>query len=269
MYSKEEMGFKDRYAITFGEVSILHVGGKEFGKGIREEGFSVEELIRLKNTLGDCAEFISISEKLPVHLRPDNEAGILVIRSSGVEGETIPVSKNFADNLLKEQKGGVNYNKKYWDVRRKRTLNKRARENIVFWETEIAHSDDYKQCSVKAFSNVPFLHKIKVLLGDICGAKAVNLNAEGNHYHHSKAGIGFHGDAERKIVICLSLGASSTVRYQWRMPRSSEHKHSPVDVVVNHGDIYIMSEKATGFDWKKRSRVRVVHSAGHSKYIDK
>ena len=88
-------------------------------------------------------------------------------------------------------------------------------------------------------------------------------------YDHNKSGIGFHGDAERKIVICLSLGQKSILRFQWRMPGSSEHNHPPTDLIVNHGDIYIMSEKATGFDWKKRSKVRVVHAAGHTSYINK
>ena len=99
--------------------------------------------------------------------------------------------------------------------------------------------------------------------------KNKNLNAEGNKYFHNKSGIGFHGDAERKTVICISLGKSSKLRYQWRLPGSSEHTLEPVDINVNHGDVYIMSEKATGFDWKSRSKVRVVHAAGHSSYIDK
>lgn len=30
-----------------------------------------------------------------------------------------------------------------------------------------------------------------------------------------------------------------------------------------------MSEKATGNDWNRRSKVRVVHAAGHKSYIDK
>ena len=29
-----------------------------------------------------------------------------------------------------------------------------------------------------------------------------------------------------------------------------------------------MSEKATGFDWKSRSKVRVVHASGHENYIN-
>ena len=53
------------------------------------------------------------------------------------------------------------------------------------------------------------------------------------------------------------------------MPGTSEHTHKQVSLSVNHGDIYIMSEKATGYDWKKRSKVRVVHGAGYKSYIDK
>ena len=84
-----------------------------------------------------------------------------------------------------------------------------------------------------------------------------------------KSGIGFHGDAERKIVICLSLGDTSILRYAWRLPGSSEHYGIPIDLKISHGDMYIMSEKATGFDWKFRSKVRVVHAAGANKYINK
>lgn len=37
--------FDRRYAITFGEVAILHVGGEEMGK-MSDRGFSVEEFKR-------------------------------------------------------------------------------------------------------------------------------------------------------------------------------------------------------------------------------
>ena len=35
---------------------------------------------------------------------------------------------------------------------------------------------------------------------------------------------------------------------------------------INSGDIYIMSEKATGYDWKKRSLYTLRHSAGAASY---
>ncbi len=262
----------NRYAITFGEVAILHTGGKEYGNGRRNHGFSCEELQNIHQLYPNQTEYISVSDSLPENLRLDNEAGVLVFRnqnSSTIEKKyLLPLSKDMADNLYDEQESST-YDSKYWDNRRQRTLNKRARLNVVFGKEGKQHSDDYKQCTVLAYSDLPNLQKIKNNLANILGIKAHDLNAEGNKYFHDKSGIGFHGDAERKIVICLSLGKSSTLRYQWRLPGSSNHTLQPVDINVGHGDVYVMSEKATGYDWKSRSKVRVVHAAGHSSYINK
>ena len=259
-----------RYAITFGEVAILHIGGKEYGNGINKNGFSCDELKKINNN-NDNSEYINISDNLPVELREENEAGILIFRCKDLykrENYKLPLNKSEADKLLKEHKK-IKYDKKYWDNRRQKTLNKRARYNIVFGEKNIKNSVDYKQSSVKSFSDLPLLKKFRSNLSKVLGDKAKKLNAEGNNYFHEKSGIGYHGDAERKIVICLSLGKSSKLRYNWRLPGSSDHKFKPIDINLNHGDVYIMSEKATGFDWKKRSLVRVVHAAGDDKYINK
>ena len=35
----------------------------------------------------------------------------------------------------------------------------------------------------------------------------------------------------------------------------------------NHGDIYIMSEKSVGTDWKRRASLQLVHAAGAEKYM--
>lgn len=57
-----------------------------------------------------------------------------------------------------------------------------------------------------------------------------------------------------------------------RAPRSSDPLGDPVDIRVEHGTVYVMSEKATGNDWMSRSKYRVVHGAslpGNKKYIAK
>jgi hypothetical protein len=41
----------------------------------------------------------------------------------------------------------------------------------------------------------------------------------------------------------------------------------PVDLELKHGDIYIMSQKATGNDWKQASQYRLVHGAGAAMHI--
>jgi alkylated DNA repair dioxygenase AlkB len=259
-----------RYAITFGEVAILHIGGKEYKSKILKNGFSTEELIEISNKY-DNVEYISLTDNLPNEHKENNKAGVLIFRCSDnkvEENYNLPLNKLEADKLYNEQEK-VKYDKKYWDNRRQKTLNKRARYNIVFGKKNVKNSDDYKQNSIVAFSSLKFLNKVRNNLKNVLGNKSKKLNAEGNYYFEDKSGIGFHGDSERKIVICMSLGKSTKLRYQWRLPGSSEHTLEPIDINVNHGDVYIMSEKATGNDWRLRSKVRVVHAAGNEKYINK
>ena len=277
---------QSRYAITFGEVAILHVGGEEIGRGRRSEGFTVGDLEAIATRVNEisssgggggeeekavptqAAELVRISDRLPEALRTvDNDAATLVLRGGAA------LFGLDADALLVEQDNAVRYDTKYFDKKKAggqgKTLNKRARHNVVFGEVDQDHSEDYRRCTVRSFAALPHLGGLRAALPRLLGAKALGLQAEGNHYFEAASGIGFHGDAERKVVVCVSLGAPSTLRYQWRLPGSSEHTLPPVDIALRHGDMYVMSEKATGFDWLSRSKVRVVHGAGASKFIDK
>ena len=223
-----------------------------------------------------------LSDTLPVNLRDKNEAATLVIRNGA---EYLLKDEKGADELYDEQKG-VKYDTKFYAPRKKKMNNKKARYNIVFGKdtqeqylsnydgrqktnTIVVNLDSDTLFSIVSFDDLPYLSQIRKKLKKVLGPKANNLNAEGNYYFEEQSGIGYHGDAERKIVIGLSLGKTTILRYNWRLPGSSAHPFTNIDVTVNHGDIYIMSEKATGNDWKKRSLVRVVHAAGHRSYIDK
>ena len=76
-----------RYAITFGEAAILHVGGEEYGNGRRDVGFTVQELMKIADSINSSsstcsAKVISISSVLPEHLQTEKtNAGVLVIRN--------------------------------------------------------------------------------------------------------------------------------------------------------------------------------------------
>ena len=88
---------------------------------------------------------------------------------------------------------------------------------------------------------------------------------EGNRYFDvNKCGIGWHGDAERKKVVAIRLGASIPLKYQWFYKSKSFGEIQ--EFVLDHGDMYIMSEKATGHDWKLRSKKTLRHCAGCNKY---
>ena len=74
---------------------------------------------------------------------------------------------------------------------------------------------------------------------------------EGNYYYNiNTCGIGFHGDAERNKVIGLRLGATLPLVFQWYL--QCKPVNEPKVISLSHGDIYIMSEKTVGKDWKTK-----------------
>ena len=118
--------------------------------------------------------------------------------------------------------------------------------------------------TIISFDKVKLTNKIRESLADFIGSKARDLQCEGNYYFNkSKCGIGFHGDAERLKVIGVRIGAMVLI-YSWFY--NSKPIGKPIKLELKDGDLYIMSEKATGNDWKYRSKVTLRHAAGCEKY---
>ncbi len=75
----------------------------------------------------------------------------------------------------------------------------------------------------------------------------------------------FCNHLERKIVIAVRLGQSIPLHYNWfenNIPIGER-----VILNINRGDIYVMSEKATGNDGKKRKIPILRHAAGCKAYV--
>jgi len=144
-----------------------------------------------------------------------------------------------------------------WDAQalmRGQVKNKQARHNLCF--SDAAQEPDYAagKGTVIPFSSLPLLQKARSTLGEL-HPKLAGLPAEGNDYFDYKScGIGFHGDGERPLTVGLRLYGSEEVNlelhYQWYQ-NGAPIGHR-IALVLPHGAGYFMSEKATGFDWKKR-----------------
>ena len=160
-------------------------------------------------------------------------------------------------------------------VRGKR-LNKLARTNLCFVadrEQEPAVYEGkgtiYDLTKLEALNRGVERLKEQIAMGLIeIGSKTkVEINVvEGNRYYNlKKTGIGFHGDTERVVVICISIGCDNyPMRWQWFKAGMPVGKS--IDITLNSGDVYIMSEKAVGAEWKKSSIYTLRHSAGAEKY---
>ena len=246
--------------LTFGDAGENHTGMEMLGTlGTPGSGFSNKELISMWKFLAEkeiIAEFHNLSLET-------NDAGILIIR-------------NFLDsdgaNELLEELAGLRWDTQYWDTRRGRVLNKLARANLVIVDgvTQTADYENKKGTIVDTFS-LPIFKETKDKLRDLINEssntdKADNLICEGNQYRdRKKCGIGYHGDTERRKVIAIRLGESMPMHWQWF------YRHKPVGetfkYLLNHGDMYVMSEKAVGTDWRCSSRYTLRHAAGADRYL--
>ncbi len=196
------------------------------------------------------------------------------------------------DELIYKEISALRWDAEYLDPNKYRTeivdgkeikvrgkpMNKRARRNLCFVagrEQEPAVLEG--KGTIYDLKNMEFLNKaVERLREDIVdgliavGSKTkVIINVvEGNRYYDLKnTGIGFHGDTERVVVICLSIGGFNyPMRWQWF--KNAYPIGKPIEIFLNSGDVYVMSEKAVGSDWKLRSKYTLRHAAGASKYRD-
>ena len=143
--------------------------------------------------------------------------------------------------------------------------NKNARWNLCF--ADYRQEPDYAagRGRVIDFADLPRLSAVRAGIGRFFGAPYARLLAEGNYYYDvARTGIGFHGDAERRVVVALRLGAPIPLHFQWYF------RHQPVGARValqlRAGDMYAMSEKAVGTDWKRSSVYTLRHAAGGPAY---
>ena len=90
--------------------------------------------------------------------------------------------------------------------------------------------------------------------------------AEGNlYYDRRKTGVGFHGDKERMKVIGLRLGAPMSMTWTWYY--RTKPRGLNIQLQLQPGDIYCMSQKTVGTDWKYETYYTLRHAAGASYFI--
>ena len=187
------------------------------------------------------------------------------------EGRRNTNMKTLSDALWKEvnQMGKEDMDTQAWF--RGKLLNKNARWNFNVTDIEQKGDMSQKIMTLYKFDRFPPLETMRNTLsdiGDLTGIKRMkNLYAEANVYHKKGCGIGWHGDKERGIVIGWNLGESRYIH--WNMYHRSIPRGKPFRIKLNHGDMYMMCQKAGGADWKKSSLKTYRHMAGDESWCNK
>jgi len=250
------------FSLTFGDVAENHKGMQKIGT-LSNVGFNLSDMNKIKEWFeakGCKCNIINLHLLLDENLQKENQAYLLTVKNAV---NALLDDENGKDSLFKEQDELEKDTKAFMYGR---VVNKHARHNLCFGEAHQAPNYEEGMGTVYAFDEVPFLKKIRCRLGEIIGEKGTNLQAEGNYYYDvKKCGIGFHGDSERKKVIAFRLGAKIPLCYAWY------HNNDVISDVITinnlkHGDMYVMSEKTTGFDWKSKTKYTLRHAAGCEKY---
>ena len=295
----EELMKTERFSLTCAPGGENNRGMEIIGRmPIKGEGFTATDIEGLapyfRTLIGDNGaghlnmldlNVMSDNDNITT-LSHDDQARVLLIRNWA---ETTMGAENWTKDVYREL-ASKQWDAEYLDPNKYRTeikdgeevrvrgkrMNKRARTNLCFVEDREQEPAVYdSKGSIYDLKKMAFLNKgverlreqIANGLVEIGSKTKIEINVvEGNRYYNLKdTGIGFHGDTERVVVICISIGCDNyPMRWQWfkdGMPLGKS-----IDITLNNGDVYIMSEKAVGADWKLRSRYTLRHSAGALKY---
>ena len=243
------------FTLTFGNCAENHKGMQKIGCELKE-GFTFDEICEMYymfEGLGAKLELYDLNGMLPEGIETDN-AYLLVIRN----GLDVLLGCGFKDKLFDEQKELKKDDKAYMYGR---VVNKKARYNLCFSDFDQVADYENKKGTVINFKNLPLLNELREKLMKVIDSEKVKgLQCEGNYYYDVKnTYIGFHGDAERHIVIAARLGADFPSYYQWYY--KNEKISGLFEVMLSHGDMYVMSDKAVGRDWKKKNIPTLRHAA--------
>lgn len=241
--------------LTFGEVAENGVKMQQIGE-ISEDGFLVSELEAARDAFTEKGAKATL-----YHLNDlfegsgEVQAAILVVRG-GLRALGVD-----PDDIFEEQKS-LSPDQKC--LNRGRVVNKWARYNLCY--SDESQPPDYEKGhgTIISYAQVPHLQSLREKLPEVLGEKARDLKVEGNYYYDAeKTYIGWHGDTERRLVIGTRFGADFDFWIQYYQRSVAVGK--ALRITLHHGDLYVLSEKAVGTDWKMKVIPTLRHAAGPSK----
>lgn len=245
--------------ITYGDRAENHAGMQQIGEA-KSVGFTVAELVGIRDHFHKYNVKCELIDLNAATKEKTDEAAILIIR----RGVDVLMGAGAADSFFKEQ-ANLNHDKKF--LHYGKVANKKARYNLCF--SNESQEPDYAagKGRIIPFRDVVFLSTLRDRLSQFFGPKAAGMVAEGNYYYDvNTCYINFHGDSERSMVIAVRLGCDMPLYYQWF--HNSKPIGDIIKLILSHGDIYIMSQKAVGTDWKTRRFPTLRHAAGLEKNVE-
>lgn len=247
---------------TFSNVVENHIGMQKIGE--KGEGLTREDVTKAANFFLEKGADLYL-----LNLGDESKSGIegsIVLIKNGVDylgGDVDKIWKQTQDLGV----DGVDTT--FYNSRRKVVQNKNARWNFNVADEDQSADMEKGKGTVHSFEKLDELKKVREGLGEIGIAKTCGLLAEANIYYSDDTGIGFHGDAERNIVIGVCMGKDRVI--EWQAFSGGFPIGDRITLTLSHGDVYMMDEAASGHGWSshayKSDHYR--HRAGFKKWLDR
>ena len=234
---------KRAICITNGEQGENHAGMQKIGKGLADKGYTLDDALKFKSKfeeMGGTALLYDLRDECGVNedeVLKENcveafvlkfEDGVNVLfrnkirkeieKKEGIVAEVLEdiykrIYEKFNADKLFEEQFTFEWDKKYWDTRRSKVLNKHARHNVCYGKEQQEPDYENKKGTVIAYSQLKVMRAWRKELLDLLEEEDDGFVAEGNLYYDvKKTGIGFHGDAERRKVVAGNFCDKDVVR---------------------------------------------------------
>ena len=250
-------------SLKFGDAGKNHWGMEIIGnKKNVGDGFTKKDLddiygrMRMLGLGGNCETYC-----LNDLLKGENEkkqrtkkAYIMIIRNA--------MKTNLLNEVefeeMKKEMNSFEWDTKCFDIRSGVTT-KNVRHNVCF--NKEGQEPDYEKGKgrIVGFNTLKYFNKMRQNLKLLIGEKMEEMICEGDKYYDtSKCGNKWHGDEDRREVIGCRIGEEMDLCFNWyfnELPVGEK-----LELLLQDGDIYIMSEKAVGTDWIENNIYTLKHA---------
>ncbi len=241
--------------LTFGDQAENHKGMQIVGSMVdKGHGFNRRDLEAIKRMFKNA----TIHD---LKQNDEQEDACLLVVKGGIQ--QILEGSGYTYEQMFEEQASLDVDKKAFMYGR--VVNKSARWNLCFDDESQEPDYENKKGRIIAMRDMPITNYMYGEFEYYFGVKALGLKGEGNYYYDvKKCGIGFHGDSERRKVVAFRLGAGNPIHYQWFKDGEAVGERMIFD--LEGGDLYVMSEKAVGTDWKRSSIYTLRHATGSKQF---
>jgi hypothetical protein len=242
--------------LTVCDAGENHAGNQILGKKL-EKGVPLATLETARRNLNTQAAAKGETEAAKIHSLKETsglaahaavpDAYVLVIKD-GVNKLTSGKLEDFKRELLQKE-----VDKRYFAYGQVR--DKHARHNFLFGEEAQSPCYEEKKGTVYAWGANPSVDAFRrsaSLWLDLEPEKTLSVGEVNHYYDVSKCYIGWHGDAERRVVVGARIGRSEAMPLLFHCHEDGKPIGTTVKIELNEGDVYVMSEHAVGEKWKHK-----------------